>query len=135
MDSGADIFHGHSAHLFQGIEIYRRKPIFYDTGELVDDYAVDAARRNDQGLIRLVSFLGGEVQRIELVPILISDMQVNEARGRVADEIAARRHGTAQRAVWHDVWARGHAYRGGCARRVGDVAGAVRPPIRAESVV
>ena len=90
VDSGADIFHGHSAHLFQGIEIYRRKPIFYDTGELVDDYAVDATLRNDQGLIFLVTFLGREVQRIELVPILISDMQMNETRGRAADEIAAR---------------------------------------------
>ena len=28
MDAGADIYHGHSAHIFQGIEIYKGKPIF-----------------------------------------------------------------------------------------------------------
>src|SRR5205823_902414 len=27
MDAGADIFHGHSAHIFQGIEIYQGRPI------------------------------------------------------------------------------------------------------------
>lgn len=90
MDAGADVFHGHSAHVFQGIEIYKNKPIFYDTGELVDDYAVDSELRNDQGLLYLLTVEGGTVRRIELVPLLISDMQVNQARGEVADEIAAR---------------------------------------------
>jgi poly-gamma-glutamate synthesis protein (capsule biosynthesis protein) len=48
MDAGADIFHGHSAHLFQGIEIYNGKPILYDSGDLIDDYYVDPELRNDQ---------------------------------------------------------------------------------------
>jgi len=90
MDAGADIFHGHSAHVFHGIELYKGKPIFYDTGELVDDYAVDSRLRNDQGLLYLVTFEGGKVTRIELVPLLISNMQVNMARGEIADEIADR---------------------------------------------
>jgi poly-gamma-glutamate synthesis protein (capsule biosynthesis protein) len=50
IDAGADIFHGHSAHVFQGIEIYRGKPILYDTGDLLDDYRVDPQLRNDQQL-------------------------------------------------------------------------------------
>jgi poly-gamma-glutamate synthesis protein (capsule biosynthesis protein) len=33
--SGADIIHGHSAHNFQGIEVYRNKLILYDTGILL----------------------------------------------------------------------------------------------------
>lgn len=36
---GADVYYGHSAHLCQGIEIHRGKPILYDTGDFIDDYA------------------------------------------------------------------------------------------------
>jgi poly-gamma-glutamate capsule biosynthesis protein CapA/YwtB (metallophosphatase superfamily) len=47
LDAGADIFHGHSAHIFQGIEIYKGKPILYDIGDLIDDYYVDIVNKND----------------------------------------------------------------------------------------
>jgi poly-gamma-glutamate synthesis protein (capsule biosynthesis protein) len=80
MDAGADIFHGHSAHIFQGIEIYKGKPILYDTGELIDDYHVDPELRNDQQLFFLITATGREIQRIELIPLLIDTMQVNRAR-------------------------------------------------------
>ena len=38
---GVDIYYGHSAHVFQGVEVYRGKPILYDTGDFIDDYAVN----------------------------------------------------------------------------------------------
>jgi hypothetical protein len=44
VDHGVDVIHGHSAHIFQGIEIYKEKLILYDTGDFVDDYAVDEVR-------------------------------------------------------------------------------------------
>lgn len=47
IDLGVDIIHGHSAHVFQGVEIYKNKLILYDTGDFVDDYAVDPILRND----------------------------------------------------------------------------------------
>ncbi len=90
MDAGADIFHGHSAHLFQGIEIYNGKPILYDTGDLIDDYHVDPQLRNDQQLLFLLTATSQGVERIELIPLLISYMQVNQATGAVFDEIAER---------------------------------------------
>lgn len=31
MDRGVDIFHGHSAHLFQGVEQYKQELILDDT--------------------------------------------------------------------------------------------------------
>ena len=40
IDEGIDIIHGHSAHIFQGIEIYKNKVIMYSTGDFVDDYAI-----------------------------------------------------------------------------------------------
>jgi len=90
MDAGADIFHGHSAHLFQGIEIYRGKPILYDTGDLIDDYYVDPELRNDQQLLFFLTATWQGVERIELIPLLISHMQVNRATGAAFDEIAER---------------------------------------------
>jgi poly-gamma-glutamate synthesis protein (capsule biosynthesis protein) len=40
---GADLVHGHSAHLVQGVELWRGGTILYDTGDVLDDYAVDLA--------------------------------------------------------------------------------------------
>ncbi|MFQ5844172.1 MAG: CapA family protein [Planctomycetota bacterium] len=81
MDAGADVFHGHSAHVFQGIEIYRGKPILYDTGDLLDDYRVHPELRNDRQLLFVLTVARDGVRRLELVPLRISDMQVNRARG------------------------------------------------------
>jgi poly-gamma-glutamate capsule biosynthesis protein CapA/YwtB (metallophosphatase superfamily) len=90
MEAGADIFHGHSAHVFQGVEIYDGKPIFYDTGDLIDDYYVDMQHKNDQQLLFLVHATTDSIARVELVPVLISDVQVNRATGPVFDEIHER---------------------------------------------
>ena len=55
IELGADIYHGHSAHICQGIEIHQGKPILYDTGNFIDDYAVHPLLRNDRScLFRLV---------------------------------------------------------------------------------
>ena len=35
IDAGADVFAGHGPHILMGIEIYRRKPIFYSLGNLI----------------------------------------------------------------------------------------------------
>ena len=93
MDAGADIFHGHSAHIFQGIEIYKGKPILYDTGDLVDDYYVYEEHKNDQQLLFLLTVTSDGVERIELIPLLISMCQVNRAKGLAFDEIFERMRG------------------------------------------
>ncbi len=90
IDAGADIFHGHSAHVFQGIEIYKGKPILYDTGDLIDDYYVDIVHKNDQQFLFLVTASEGGVERIELVPVLISNAQVKTAHGAITDEMHKR---------------------------------------------
>jgi poly-gamma-glutamate synthesis protein (capsule biosynthesis protein) len=51
VDRGVDVYYGHSAHVFQGVEIYRGKPILYDTGDFLDDYAVDPNLRNDRSFV------------------------------------------------------------------------------------
>ncbi len=81
IDAGADVVWGHSAHVVQGIEFHRGRPILYDTGELVDDYAVDADLRNDLGALFLLHVRGAAVDEVALLPLRISDMRVARAVG------------------------------------------------------
>jgi len=90
VDAGVDIFHGHSAHIFQGVEVYKGKLILYDTGDFVDDYAVDRSLRNDESFLYLVEVDEGGVRKVELVPVLISRMQVNRAQGRDYERIVGK---------------------------------------------
>lgn len=90
VDAGADLVWGHSAHVVQGIEFHRGHPILYDTGELVDDYAVDPELRNDLGAIFLVHVRGTDVDEVALVPIRIDDMRTTLARGGDREWLVAR---------------------------------------------
>ena len=85
IDAGADIFWGHSAHVVQGIEFRRGRAILYDTGDLVDDYAVDDRLRNDLSAVFLLTVSPPAVQELEILPVRIDDLQVNLARGRDRD--------------------------------------------------
>jgi poly-gamma-glutamate capsule biosynthesis protein CapA/YwtB (metallophosphatase superfamily) len=81
IDYGADVIHGHSAHNFQGIEVYKHKLILYDTGDFVDDYAVDPYLRNDHSFFFKVEASKHRIEKLVLTPVLISDSQVNLATG------------------------------------------------------
>ena len=88
VDAGVDIVHGHSAHVFQGIEIYRKKIIFYDTGDFVDDYWVSEAI--DEQFIYWVRVRDGQLFEIELIPVKIDECQVNLADKRTAQRSIER---------------------------------------------
>ena len=92
MDAGADIFHGHSAHVFQPIEIYNGKPIFYDCGDFIDDYAVDIDLRNDYALLYnvIISPVSKKIMSIELVPCIIHSCRVNLADESLFEIIAQK---------------------------------------------
>ena len=81
MEAGADLFWGHSAHVVQGVELWQGKPILYDTGDFVDDYAVDPKLRNDLSALFLMRARAAVLERIDLVPVAIGRRQVNRARG------------------------------------------------------
>jgi poly-gamma-glutamate synthesis protein (capsule biosynthesis protein) len=87
IELGADIFHGHSAHICQGIEIYRGKPILYDTGNFIDDYAVHPLLRNDRSCLFKLEYEQGKLQRIELMPVSLSVANVALACGSEFEEI------------------------------------------------
>lgn len=79
IDQGADVIHGHSAHNFQGIEVYNDRLILYDTGDFVDDYAVDPILKNDHSFFFKVTASKQRLEKLELIPVLISNYQVNLA--------------------------------------------------------
>lgn len=93
IDAGADIFYGHSSHVFQGVEAYKGKLIMYDTGDFIDDYAVDPELRNDMSFIFKVIVDKNGSQKLELIPVLINGQefcQVNLAHDKLAKEINAK---------------------------------------------
>lgn len=87
---GADIVHGHSAHVIQGIERVGAALVFHDAGDFVDDYAVDPGLRNDLSFLYLVEATAGGAERLCLVPVRIHVAQVRRAPPSDADLICAR---------------------------------------------
>ena len=91
VDDGVDVVHGHSAHVFQGIEVYRGRPILYDAGDFVDDYAVDERLRNDRSfLFELSVSAAGKPAELRLRPTEIDDFAVHEAGPEAAEWSRAR---------------------------------------------
>lgn len=86
VEQGVDLLHGHSAHIFQGIEVYDDSVILYDTGDFVDDYAVDDELRNDRGFLFNVKVdKQAGIRELRLFPIQIYDYAVHEADHQSAE--------------------------------------------------
>jgi len=85
VQAGFRLIHGHSAHNFQGIEVLNRSLILYDTGDLLDDYAVHPDLRNDLSFLFLVEIDSQGPCRLACIPTAISNCQVNHAQGRDRD--------------------------------------------------
>ena len=90
LELGCDIVHGHSAHVFQGIETAGRRLILHDTGDFLDDYAVDGICRNDCSFLFLLEIDAGGVRRAVLRPVELGFAEVNLARGKAFDAICDR---------------------------------------------
>src|SRR5512143_458948 len=89
LEAGADVFWGHSAHVVQGIEVVGEKAILYDTGDFVDDYAVDPDLRNDLSALFLLRLDQGRVRAVDLLPVRIADRRVNLATGDDLERLRA----------------------------------------------
>ncbi|MBX0323180.1 CapA family protein [Halomicroarcula sp. F13] len=85
VDEGVEVVHGHSAHVFQGVEVYDGCPILYDTGDFVDDYAVDPSLRNDRSFLFEVTLTpSGTPVELRLSPTEIADFAVHAAGDEAA---------------------------------------------------
>jgi poly-gamma-glutamate synthesis protein (capsule biosynthesis protein) len=76
IEVGWKIVYGHSAHVFQGVELHEGCPILYAAGDLVDDYAVDPAFRNDHQLLFALELGEDAIERIVMHPLFIRRCRV-----------------------------------------------------------
>ena len=90
IDMGWKILFGHSAHVFQGIELYRGYPIFYAAGDLVDDYYVDPDFDNDHQLLFELELAGTTLRSIQLYPVHIERCRTGTANDTQFKHVAER---------------------------------------------
>jgi poly-gamma-glutamate synthesis protein (capsule biosynthesis protein) len=90
VDRGVDAVHGHSAHVLQGIEVYRGRPICYDLGDYVDDYVVKEGLHNDRSVRVELAVEDGRLDRLYVAPVEIVDERVRRATGDAAAWIRER---------------------------------------------
>ncbi len=83
IDQGADLVHGHSAHVVQAVEQYNDGVILHDTGDLVDDFGTKDDLGNHKSYLFEVTLNGGEFEEIRLVPFY-DDHGVSKANENVA---------------------------------------------------
>jgi poly-gamma-glutamate capsule biosynthesis protein CapA/YwtB (metallophosphatase superfamily) len=90
IDMGWKILFGHSAHVFQGIEIIRGCPVFYAAGDLIDDYYVDPDFRNDHQMLFSLELTRDNVRCIELHPVFIERCRTRPASQEQSAYIATQ---------------------------------------------
>jgi poly-gamma-glutamate synthesis protein (capsule biosynthesis protein) len=88
VDRGVDVVHGHSAHVLQGVEVYRGRPIIYDAGDFVDDY-VDYVDRegvhNKRSALFELVVRDGELDELFVEPTAIVDEAATLADPEIAE--------------------------------------------------
>lgn len=77
IDLGADAVLGHSAHILQGVEVYRGKPIVYDMGTLLFDF-VNESRMRHSALFELMIGERG-IERLIVHPVELERAKVRPA--------------------------------------------------------
>ncbi len=88
IDNGADIVVGTHPHQFQGIEIYKGKPIFYSLGNFMFD---QADPENKESFIMKLAYQNKRLVSITGIPIrIINDMQVVPVQGNEAEAFLKR---------------------------------------------
>jgi poly-gamma-glutamate synthesis protein (capsule biosynthesis protein) len=90
IERGADVFHGHGAHVFQGMEIHRGRPILYDTGDFLDDYVVDPVLHNDWSFLFRVGLDGTTPAGVEMLPVVLRPASVKRAERQNREAILRR---------------------------------------------
>lgn len=95
IDNGADIILGHHPHQFQGMEIYRGKPIIYSMGNFIFDQ--NDPENQESFLLHLV-YRRKELDSLEAIPIKIVDKtQVAPQTGKDAGKILEREKGLCEK--------------------------------------
>ena len=87
VERGVDVVHGHSAHVLQGVEVYRGSPIIYDAGDFVDDYV---SYRDREGVFNKRSALFEVVVRDgDLAELVVEPTRIVDEAATLADDDVA----------------------------------------------
>jgi len=79
VDRGVDVVHGHSAHVLQGVEVYRGRPVIYDAGDFVDDYVTKPDLHNKWSALFELRVREGRLTALHAAPVVIDDETVHPA--------------------------------------------------------
>lgn len=90
LEAGIDIVHGHSAHVFQGIERRGNGIILYDTGNIVDDYWKFPFRRTFWSLLSILEIKERRAARLRIIPLRNHPGPVSIATGETRAAILER---------------------------------------------
>lgn len=84
--AGATLVAGTSAHVFHGAA----DGVLFDLGDFLDDYVTDPVRRNDLGLLFLVTVEHARARQVEAVPIALDHCRTRLAEPGETDWVARR---------------------------------------------
>lgn len=84
IDCGADVVLGCHAHLLQGVENYKERPIIYDTG----DFLFDATERRGGAFSIVISERG--VEQVFFAPLSIGHCKISPANAEQSDRIGTK---------------------------------------------
>jgi poly-gamma-glutamate capsule biosynthesis protein CapA/YwtB (metallophosphatase superfamily) len=90
IERGVDVIHGHSAHVVQAVERYRRGIVLYDTGNVIDDYWKFPFRATVTSFVFLLDIEGGRPARLRMVPVHVHSAPLGLARGKTFEAITGR---------------------------------------------
>jgi poly-gamma-glutamate synthesis protein (capsule biosynthesis protein) len=90
IDGGIDVVHGHSSHHPRPIEVYRRRPILYGCGDLINDYEGIHGWEEFRSELRLLYFVtldadSHELARLRMIPLRARRLRLERMSGRDAD--------------------------------------------------
>jgi len=74
IDAGADCIIGHHPHWIQGIEVYKKRPIFYSLGNLLNGFYNKVEYNN---FLAVLHYKGLKLRRIEILPIASKNSEVD----------------------------------------------------------
>jgi poly-gamma-glutamate synthesis protein (capsule biosynthesis protein) len=92
-EAGVDVIHGHSSHHPLGIEIYKRKPILYGCGDLLNDYEGIGGYEQFRGDLALMYLLAidpttGVLSHLTMVPLRMRRFRLEQASREDAEWLA-----------------------------------------------
>ncbi|HEY8374228.1 MAG TPA: CapA family protein [Pseudonocardiaceae bacterium] len=79
--AGATVVAGHSAHVFHGVAGLGGRPVLFDLGDFLDDYAVHPVLRNDRGLLFLLTLDADGPRTLTAFPLALETARTRLATG------------------------------------------------------